>query len=380
MSDPIHFESLPLEALLIDRTLSYGVVQPGTHVDDGVPIIRVNNVRNGRIDTTDIMRVDPTIALKHKRTSLSGGELLITVVGALGETAVVPSSMAGWNTARAVAVANVDPGIVDIDYLRYCFKLEDIKHQIYGNANTTVQPTLNLAELKRLNIPICSLPEQRRIAEVLSSLDDKIDLLHQQNQTLEQMAETLYRQWFDENDGDSRVTLGELASVSSGKSLNRADYIDDGLYPVIGSNGEIGRTNSYLIDRQVLVTGRVGTLGKVFLHHSPFWPSDNTLVIEPVSDGWLYGLYFYLKGVDYASMNVGSTQPLLTQTTLKQLSLTFTADNVGRFAEFCMPVFAKVHGNASQIRSLQAIRDKLLPKLMSGVIRVATTKPQLELV
>ncbi len=77
------------------RGISYGIVQPGTQDDTGVPIVRVNNLRFGRILTSDVMRVSAEVEAGYRRTRLQGGEILLSLVGTLGECAVVPVSLAG---------------------------------------------------------------------------------------------------------------------------------------------------------------------------------------------------------------------------------------------------------------------------------------------
>ena len=101
--------SVPLGSILKPgRGISYGIVQPGSAQDrGGVPIVRVADVRNGRISTQAPLCVDPAIEAAYARTRLEGGELLLTLVGTVGEAAVVPPELAGWNVARAVAVIPV---------------------------------------------------------------------------------------------------------------------------------------------------------------------------------------------------------------------------------------------------------------------------------
>src|SRR5262245_13491306 len=79
------------------RGISYGIVQPGSHDLTGVPIVRVNNVKSGSIATDDVLRVTRGVEEKYARTRLRGGEVLLTLVGTLGECAVVPDSLSGWN-------------------------------------------------------------------------------------------------------------------------------------------------------------------------------------------------------------------------------------------------------------------------------------------
>lgn len=99
-----NWQTVPLAELIKpDKGISYGIVQPGAHEADGIPIVRVTDVRNGRIAIHSPLRVAQAIERAHARTRLSGGELLLTIVGTVGECAVVPKSLAGWNTARAIA-------------------------------------------------------------------------------------------------------------------------------------------------------------------------------------------------------------------------------------------------------------------------------------
>ncbi len=301
-----------------------------------------------------------------------GGELLITIVGSIGECAIVPNSLKNWNVARAISVARIKKNF-DKQFIKYCFSTEDLKFQMYGNTNDTVQPTLNLSSLKKLLLNIPSLPEQKAIASVLSSLDDKIDLLHRQNKTLEAMAETLFRQWFVEEAQDDwkEKLLGDFFEISSGKGLRKERLIEDGLYPVLGANGEIGRTNDFLFDEKLLFTGRVGTLGNIFIvDNKKVWLSDNTLVFRKIQ--YFYFVYFTLKLTRLADYNAGSTQPLIRQSDIKEISILSPINaKLDIFEEQAKSFFMKIKSNNNQIHTLETLRDTLLPKLMSGEVRVA---------
>ena len=176
-----------------------------------------------------------------------------------------------------------------------------------------------------LNIP--NAYEQKAIAAVLSSLDDKIDLLHRQNQTLEAMAATLFRQWFVEEAQEDweEVPMGTLFEISSGKGIKKEQLADDGLFPVLGANGEIGRTNDYLFDERLIFTGRVGTVGNIFIvGGKKVWLSDNTLVFRKMR--WFYFVYFSLKAARLADYNAGSTQPLIRQSDIKEIPISLPSE------------------------------------------------------
>ncbi len=181
--------------LVEERGVSYGIVQPGTETTDGVPIVRVNNIRNGRIDTTDMLKVGADIEAKFKRSRLRGGEVFLTLVGTLGEVAIVPENLRGWNVARAVGVIPVrpDPGSL---WVSICLRSAFIQHCIRMWATTTVQATFNLRDLAKLPIPIPPTDTRKAIAAVLGALDDKIELNRRMNATLEAMARALFQSWF----------------------------------------------------------------------------------------------------------------------------------------------------------------------------------------
>ena len=101
---PEGWQFVPLEGCAVPGSISYGVFQPGAPVSLGVPIVRVNNFSDGRLDLSDILRVAPEVEAKYSRTRLNGGEVLLTLVGSVGHVAEVPPDCAGFNVARAVGV------------------------------------------------------------------------------------------------------------------------------------------------------------------------------------------------------------------------------------------------------------------------------------
>jgi len=257
----------------------------------------------------------------------------------------------------------------DIFFFYYLLKTLKLNEM---NSHSAV-PGLNRDAVYSLEILLPPLSEQKAIASVLSSLDDKIDLLHRQNQTLEKMAETLFRKWFieDAKEDWEEVKLGEIIEISSGKGLKKNEFVENGLYPVLGANGEIGKTNNFLFNEPLIFTGRVGTLGNVFISEGKVWLSDNTLIIKPITQEYFYLVYFFLKMAKLEELNVGSTQPLIRQTDLKELDI-IIPDNetINKFHKFVDQIFNKIKYNKQQIRTLEQMRDALLPKLMNGEVRI----------
>ena len=206
----------PLGELVQDGELPYGVVQPGFQTPTGVPMIRVKDLRNGRVDQSEPLRVAHEVSARHRRTVLQGGELLLSIVGTIGEAAVAPRSVAGWNVARAIAV--IRPVDVSADWIRISLQTADVRNKLTAALNTTVQATLNLADLRRLEIPVPPEPQRRGITEVLAALDDKIAA----NAKLVAAADSLSAMHFDRmlTLPDSRP-LSSLAKFVNGKAFTK---------------------------------------------------------------------------------------------------------------------------------------------------------------
>ncbi|HTV56510.1 MAG TPA: restriction endonuclease subunit S [Terriglobia bacterium] len=180
--------SAELQTLIVPgRSISYGVVQPGADTPDGIPIIRVSDIRNGRINTENPLRIAPSIEANYTRTRLRGGELLLTLVGTVGESAIATSDVEGWNVARAVAVVPVqeEPGAY---WVRLALSTPAVRERIAGRLNTTVQATLNLRDVAELPIILPPDKQRRSIENIIGSLEQKIELNRKMNETVEAMA------------------------------------------------------------------------------------------------------------------------------------------------------------------------------------------------
>jgi type I restriction enzyme S subunit len=193
---PSHWSVVEVGELLSeDRGISVGVMYPGKHDPFGVPLLKVGDLAGSVINPNPEFRITPEKHYEYRRTALEGGELLLTLVGGLGQCAVVPPEMAGWNAARAIAVIRLkEPK--DARFVRLCLLSQPLQHLMQVWANTTVQATLNLKEIKQLPLPWPPTEEREAIARILSSLDDKIELNQQMNRTLEALARAIFKSWF----------------------------------------------------------------------------------------------------------------------------------------------------------------------------------------
>jgi|GEM_PF-290954 len=195
-SSPDGWDFVTLDSLLLNsKSMSVGVMYPGKHFEKGVPLIKVSDVKNGEIASKPDFCISESVDNEYKRTRLKGEELLITLVGNPGDCVIVTDDMIGWNAARALAVLTLkDPSIRH--WLRIVLLSSPSKHIIDSRLNTTVQKTLNLKDIRELPIPLPSKKIREQLCSIDSAFEQKCLLNRQTNQTLEQMAQALFKSWF----------------------------------------------------------------------------------------------------------------------------------------------------------------------------------------
>lgn len=263
-------------------------------------------------------------------------------------------------------------------YLYYLLSQDIFFDYVMLGSKGTKMPRGDKNQIMQYEFPLPPLETQHRIAAILSSLDDKIENNNRINRNLEAQAQALFKSWFvdfepfggkmpeDWKEG----TLGEIAHVTSGKRppLKQSLCSADINIPLIGAADIMGYTNSVLYTTPILVTGRVGTHGIVQRFNEPCWPSDNTLVVE---GKWYEYIYQTMCRIDYHNMNRGSTQPLITQTDLKNQKVIIPNVLIlDKFETQVTILYKQVYINQRENDRLAALRDTLLPKLMKGEIEV----------
>ncbi len=335
----------------------------------------------------------------------------------LGYPALVPpcpDSRRFLHNQRLGKISLKDPAKTDAKYVYYVMCSAEYRNEVLASATGTTVKHTSPDRIKQFRFPLPPLPEQRAIAHILGTLDDKIELNRRMNETLEEMARALFKSWFVDFDpvrakmegrwrpGESlpglpaeyydlfpdRLAPSELGEIPEGwevKALGDVAMISSGKrppvkfttssasaeVPVYGGNGPMAFTTEALSFEPVLITGRVGTLGTVFRVTSPCWPSDNTLVIRPLRRQLFEFLFFRMQGIDSMALNRGSTQPLLTQSDLKAEPLVSPGFHILEdFAQSVGTLFTRIDDGQCTADGLAAIRDTLLPKLVSGEIRV----------
>lgn len=256
-------------------------------------------------------------------------------------------------------------------YLYYLLIADREKYVQLGNGS--IFTNLKTEILKEHTFLLPPLPEQKVIAEVLSSLDDKIDLLTRQNKTLEDLAQTYFRKWFVEDASEDweEKRLGEIITINYGKALPERERVS-GNIPVYSSAGATGWHNHYLVNSCGIVIGRKGTIGTIYWVSEPFYCIDTAFYITPKDSKYdLIFIYYLLQTLNLHELNEDSAVPGLNRNTVYSQEILVPRDElVDKFLILANTVMLKIQTNITQIRTLQKLRDTLLPKLISGEVRV----------
>ncbi len=409
---PDGWKYMPLGELVDSkRGISYGIVQPGEHVDNGVPIVRVNNLQSGRIESNDIMKVSYEIEKKYQRTRLKGGEVLLSLVGSLGQTAVVSKDILDWNVARAIAVIPVNPEI-EPEWVNFALRSPLLQHYIRVWATTTVQATLNLGDVVRLPIPIPPEKERKAIVDILGSLDAKIELNRRMNGTLESMARAVFHHWFMESEevvSWETAVLNDLAESILGGDWGKDTNEDRDLLPaycIRGADipdlqsGGMGKMplrylkpssleKRKLQDGDIVVeisggsptqsTGRPVFISSTLLSRleHPLVASNFCRVFRPKDTITSNFVYFWLRYLyardEFFQFENGTTG-------IKNFAFTIFCEQYNlnlppkglleNFYQFSTTILEAMQSNAKESRTLVSLRDSLLPKLMKGEVKV----------
>lgn len=350
-----------------------------------------NNLSNGKILLKDSTRRASEVEYLKYKKPLNNRTILLSINGTLGNVALYNNEKCFLGKSACYFNIKED---VDKQYIRYVVTNKNFQTYITEFANGTTIQNLSLKTLREFPFELPPLEEQKAIASVLSSLDDKIDLLHRQNTTLERMAETLFRQWFvEEAQADwEEVTLGDFVKINK-KSINKAypfnniEYLDTGSL----TEGKVESLQPYsikdapsralrLVEHNDILISTVRPNQK---HYGIINKPMENLVVSSgfcvltctkIAPHFVYLLLTNNEMTEFLhSIAEGSTStyPSLKPSDIAAIAFQLPPrDKLADFAKIANDSWNKIHQNYKHIQILEKLRDNLLPKLMSGEVRI----------
>lgn len=358
-------------------------------------LVRSQNVFNRSFDGNNLAFISDEAAEKLNGVLLEEGDILLNITGdgvTFGRACMVDASYLPCVVNQHVSIIRcnekLEPG-----FLLGFLSLPRTKKYIASFNAGGSRRAVTQGHIKSFIVPLPPLPEQRRIASILGSLDDKIELNRKMNATLEEMAQAIFKSWFIDFDGCDDLVESELGMIPRGwevrqwKDLTTLAYgkglkgyrDNEGSVEVFGTNGPIGWTTKALWQEPTVVVGRKGAYRGVHFTTRPSWTIDTAFYLQPSDNIDIRWAFYAIKQYDINSMDSGSAIPSTNRNSFYALQVVLPPEAIQKkFRESCEPLWKRQQNNNLQSKTLAKLRDTLLPKLISGEIRVPEAEERVE--
>ena len=391
---------LPLEQCL-EALIDYRGKTP-EKTEFGVPLVTAKVIKGGRIEKPTEFIATEAYESWMRRGIPRAGDVVLTTEAPLGEVAQLGHERVAL--AQRVVTLRGKAGLLDNAYLRYLLQTEEMQSQLAARATGTTVLGIKQSELRKVLVQLPPIDMQRSAASLLASLDDRITLLRETNATLEAIAQALFKSWFVDFDpvrakqqglppaGMDEATaalfpdsfeesaLGlvpqawgagkveDLLELAYGKALKANDRIA-GDVPVYGSGGITGFHNCALVDAPTVVVGRKGTVGSLYWEDRPCFPIDTVFYVRSTVP--LTFCFYQLRLLGLEGMNTDGAVPGLNRSNVYRLAVVIPPSTVlAAFDEVAASLRSKIFANELHSQTLATLRDTLLPRLISGQLRL----------
>ena len=380
----------------------------------GIPLVRTPNVGKGRLVLTNVHRVNSDVYKKRTLRAIpEEDDIIIAREAPVGNAAIIQKKQKVCLGQRVVLL-KPNKALVDPNFLVYYLLSNEVQHHLKIHANGAVVAHLNVADIRNLSVCLPSLCEQKKIGKSLKIIDDKIELNRRINDNLEQQAQALFKSWFVDFEPfkDGKFVESELGMIPEGCRVGKAEDFyninigktpprkeqvwfssnsSDYIWVSISDLGSCGRfvlTSSELLTHEAikkyniilvpkdtillsfkLTIGRVGIAGTELT-------TNEAIARFITSDKNREYTYFLLKGYNYEKL--GSTSSIATAVNSKIIKamvvLMPDKEILKAFSSLTKPYFDQILRNDQESIRLTILRDTLLPKLMSGELKINATE------
>ncbi|MCE4553893.1 restriction endonuclease subunit S [Roseateles cellulosilyticus] len=392
------------------------------------PYLRIVDFKDGSIDSTSLQYVPDEVFPQIARYVISTSDLYISIVGTIGMVGSVPAALDGANlTENAAKICEIDASRVDARYLSYYLRSAAGQSAIRSLTVGSTQPKLALFRIEQIEVPCPAIGVQRAVADLLGALDDRITLLRETNATLEAIAQALFKSWFVDFDPvrakrDGRAPVGmdeataalfpdsfensELGEVPKGwrllpvadaydvnpsRRLSKgvpAPYLDMANVPTQGFSAaevsirEFGSGTKFVAGDTLLarITPCLENGKSAFVdfldEHQVGWGSTEFVVLRPKRPLPSFHAYLLCRHQPFREhaiqiMSGTSGRQRIQNDVLGRYMVAVPSESVATaFGELVTAIHRKASANNAQTRSLASLRDTLLPRLISGQLRL----------
>ncbi|HOW28294.1 MAG TPA: restriction endonuclease subunit S [Elusimicrobiota bacterium] len=363
--------------------------------ESGIPVIKIKNIRGDRtINCDDIEHVPESLFTpKLDKFILHDGDILVAMTGATaGKVGRLRTKIPMLLNQR---VAKIVPTKANREYIWSVVSSDKYQNLFFHLADGAAQPNMSGSQIESVELLLPSPDGQIKIASILSAYDDLIENNTRRIKILEEMAQSIYREWFVKFrfPGHEKVRMvnshlgkipegwdikiaGDVFIIKYGKMLPTTEILSDGPYPVYGAGGVIGYHTECLMDQKVaLVTCRGNGSGTVWRTRAPSYVTNNSFTITPrdIIKEWAYYFTEYaLKNSNVMGVKSGSAQPQITIEGISTVRILIPDKKVvEEFLALGGPINELIDMLYQKNATLSKSRDILLPRLISGELDVS---------
>lgn len=436
---PDNWTLLPLSEA-VDFQEGPGILAVDFH-ENGIPLLRLSSITGIKTTFDGCNFLLPEkVAKKWAHFKLNEGDILLSTSGSLGRVSEVAKEQEG--SICYTGIIRFRPKVEGLkkSFIKYFLQSSLFEKQASSSAAGSVLKHFGPSHLKQMSFPVPPEECQEFIEQLIEPLDNKIDLNRRINQTLEAMAQAIFKSWFVDFDpvkakiaakqegrdplraamsaisgkpdaeldalppeqceqlaaiaalfpdemeeselgeipkGWATQRVGNVLELAYGKALKSTDR-QKGTVPVYGSGGITGYHNMPLVPHGSIVVGRKGTVGSLYWEDEPFFPIDTTYYVRPLAAPLTY-CYYAMQTLGLENMNTDAAVPGLNRENVYRLELVRPDSSVlQKFDSEVSTLRNAIHTYSDSNKALANLRDTLLPKLLSGELSVAEAIGEVE--
>ena len=346
---------------------------PKFFTESGINFIKIECLNGHNIDTSKCLFIDETTHNKElKRSILKEDDLLFAIAGAtIGKCTIVDKSILPANTNQALSIIRLNNN-ENKNYIFQILTSEAMKKYIIDNISVGAQPNLNLEQINSFSFSYPTLSEQTRIANFLSSVDEKLNLLKEKKALLEDYKKGIMQKIFnqeirfkDDNGNDfeewEQKSIRNILSIGSGRDYKHLNY---GKVPVYGTGALMTYVDSFLHQGETVCIGRKGTIDKPMYYNGDIWTVDTLFYTHTFKKSIPKFVYYVFQSINWKQHNEASGVPSLSKSTIEQILINVpSVAEQTKIANFLSAIDKKIELVSNQIQDTQEYKKGLLQQM-----------------
>lgn len=361
-------------AEITDKKISYGIVQAGPHVPDGMPYIKSKDL-NGPLTLSELERTSDAIARSYRRSEVRPGDIVFSLRGNIGVSQIVPDTISIANLTQGTARISVNKFAVN-KFVYRALETRKIRKRIFAVMKGSTFQEISLGDLRQIGLAAPSIPEQKKIATFLGVVDAKLAALRDQQAGLERYKRGLMQSLFSQSlrftrsDGTAfpdweEKRLGEVTKKTASSVTAQSLETDVGEYPVYGASGYLKSISTYASDVEHISIVKDGAgVGRLLLcpSLSSVLGTLDSIVATGINNTRF--VYYWLSLINFEPFVTGSTIPHIYFKDYSKLLLFLPhPDEQQKITEALSAMDAKIAAVAEQVGQMEQFKKGLLQQM-----------------